>query len=140
MNRNVVVAEQNLDKEQKSAVKQYRSASVSEVVAAPTRQLRSGRPEVVYYLEHKTSKVSKDTGSSKEVSESLSALGAAALVPSAPVASSSSRGTPLTFTQPSVTIAAWPPPYSALPIQSLPSSGINAPLRHFLRNKLTTGW
>jgi len=112
MNSNVEVAEQNLDKKQKSAVKQYRSASVSEVVAAPTRQLRSSRPEVVYHLEHKTSKVSKHTGSSMEVSESLSTLGAAALVPSAPVASSSSRGTP----------------YSASPIQSLPSSGINAPL------------
>jgi len=83
---------------------------------------------MVYHLEHKTSKVSKDTGSSEGVSESLSAFGASALVPSAPVASPSSRGTPLTFTQPSVTTAAWPPPYSALPGQSLSSYGINAPL------------
>ena len=138
MNRNVVVAEQNLDKEQKSAVKQYRSASVSEVVAAPTRQLRSSRPEVVYYLEHKTSKVSKDTGSSKGVSESLSALGAAALVPSAPVASPSSRGTPLR---------------SHLLLQRHGHHRIARYrrsfflvlvlvhlYRHLLKNKLTTGW
>jgi len=128
MNKNAVVAEQNLDKEQRLLAKQYRPASVSEVVAAPTRQLRSSRPEVVYHLESKTSKVVADSAASERVSGSSSALGAAALAPSAPVASPSSIGTKVTFTQPSVTIAAWPPLYSALPVQSLPVSGINVSL------------
>ena len=62
MNKNAVVAEQNLEKEQRLSAKQYRPASVSEVVAAPTRQLRLNRPEVVYHLEAKTSKVIADSG------------------------------------------------------------------------------
>jgi len=116
MKNNVVVAEQNLEKEQRLSAKQYRPASVSEVIAAPTRQLRSSRPEVVYHLESKTSKLTADSGASERVSVSSSALGASALAPSAPVASPSSIGTQVTFTQPSVTIAAPPPQYSALPV------------------------
>ena len=98
------------------------------MVAALTRQLRSSQPEVVYNLESKTSKVIADPGASERVCVSSSVLGAAALAPSAPVASPSSRGTQMAFTQPSVTIAAPPPQYSALPVQSLPVSDIKVPL------------
>jgi len=86
------------------------------------------RPEVVYHLESKTSKVTVDSGASERVSVSSSALGASALAPSAPVASPSSIGTQVTFARPSVTIAAPPPQYSALRVQFLPPSGVYAPL------------
>ena len=82
---------------------------------------------MVYHLEWRTSKVIAESGASERVSYS-SALGAAALAPSAPVASSSSIGTQVAFTQPSGTIAAPPPQYSALQVQSPPVSGISVPL------------
>jgi len=127
MNKNAVVAEQNLDKEQGATARQSRLASVSEVVAAPTRQLRSSRPEVVYHLESKSSKVSVESDASEKVSVSSSLSGAAALVPSAPVASSS-KGAQVAFAQPSGTISAPPPQYSAVPVQVPGVSGINVPL------------
>ena len=117
MNRNVAVTQQNWDKERKLTAKSSRSVSVSEVASAPTRELRSERPEVVYQLGPKTAKVTADFGESVSINKASSVPeAAAALVPSAPVARSL------------VTTATPPPQYSALPVQPLRISGVGVPL------------
>jgi len=84
MNTNVVIAEANVDKDQTPTARVTRSASITEVISASTRELRSNKPQVVYHLGHKTGEVTTDLGRSGSLSASSSALAAAVLTPTAP--------------------------------------------------------
>jgi len=85
---NVVIAEANVDKDQKPTARVTRSASITEVISAPTRQLRSNKPQVVYHLGHQAGDVTTDSDRSGLLDfylyASSSALAAAVLTPTAP--------------------------------------------------------